>query len=132
MPAFFALLISGCDSGTTIDGERYTHSLEVTATAYTSSPRQTQGDPFVGAWNNRLAPGMKVLAVSRDLLKRGLTNGTRVRIDGLPGVYEVRDKMNRRYTKRIDIYMGVDVKRARKWGKKRVTIHWTPPVPTPE
>ncbi|MEJ2526889.1 MAG: hypothetical protein P8Y49_02155, partial [Sulfurovaceae bacterium] len=99
--------------------------LKVTATAYTSHVNQTEGDPFVGAWNNRLTPGQKVIAVSRDLLNYyGLKNGSKVRISGLEGYYTVRDKMNKRYTKRIDIYMGLDRKRALRWGKRSVNIYW--------
>ncbi len=99
--------------------------LKVTATAYTSHVNQTEGDPFVGAWNNRLTPGQKVIAVSRDLLNYyGLKNGSKVRISGLEGYYTVRDKMNKRYTKRIDIYMGLDKKKALRWGKRSVNIYW--------
>ncbi|MBN2768070.1 MAG: LysM peptidoglycan-binding domain-containing protein [Campylobacterales bacterium] len=99
--------------------------LKVTATAYTSHVNQTQGDPFVGAWNNRLTPGQKVIAVSRDLLNYyGLKNGSKVKISGLEGYYTVRDKMNKRYSKRIDIYMGLDKKEALRWGKRSVNIYW--------
>ena len=99
--------------------------LKVTATAYTSHSNQTQGDPFMGAWNNRLTPGQKVIAVSRDLLNYyGIKNGTKVRISGLEGYYTVRDKMNKRYQKRIDIYMGLDKKKALRWGKRSVSIYW--------
>jgi LysM repeat protein len=99
--------------------------LKVTATAYTSHVNQTQGDPFVGAWNNKLTPGQKVIAVSRDLLNYyGLKNGSKVRISGLEGYYTVRDKMNKRYTKRIDIYMGLDKKSALRWGRRSVNIYW--------
>ncbi len=101
------------------------HELRVTATAYSSHANQTDSTPFLAAWNNRLAPGMKVIAVSRDLLKRyGMRNGTKVRISGLSGLYEVRDKMNKRYRKRIDIYMGLNRKRALRWGRRSVVIHW--------
>jgi len=79
------------------------HKLRVTATAYTSHSKQTDSTPFLAAWNNRLRPGMKIIAVSRDLLTRyGMKNGTKVRIAGLRGYYRVRDKMNKRYRKRID------------------------------
>lgn len=101
-----------------------TRTLEVTATAYTSRPSETSGDPYLGAWNNRLTPGEKAIAVSRDLIKLGLTNGAKVKIQGLPGIYEVRDKMNKRWKRRIDIYMGNDLKRARNWGKREVTLRW--------
>jgi len=102
-----------------------THKLRVTATAYTSHGKQTDSTPFLAAWNNRLRPGMKIIAVSRDLLTRfGMRNGTKVRIGGLRGYYRVRDKMNKRYRKRIDIYMGLDLRRALKWGRRSVVIYW--------
>ena len=73
-------------------------------------------------------PGMRAIAVSRDLVRRGLTHGTRVKIEGLPGVYVVRDKMASRWRKKIDIYMGKDVQAAREWGiQKNVEISWAAP-----
>ncbi len=99
--------------------------LRVTATAYTSHRAQTDSTPFLAAWNNRLRPGMKIIAVSRDMIKKyGMRNGTRVRIGGLPGYYTVRDKMNKRYQKRIDIYMGLDRRRALRWGRRSVMVYW--------
>ena len=99
--------------------------LRVTATAYTSHVGQTDRTPFLAAWNNRLRPGMKIIAVSRDMLKKyGMRNGTKVRISGLPGYYTVRDKMNKRYQKRIDIYMGLDKRRALRWGRRNVVVYW--------
>jgi len=101
------------------------HRLRVTATAYTSHRGQTDKTPFLAAWNNRLRPGMKVIAVSRDLLyKYGMKNGTKVKIAGLPGYYRVRDKMNKRYKKRIDIYMGTNRRKALRWGRRSVVIYW--------
>ncbi|WP_309497464.1 LysM peptidoglycan-binding domain-containing protein [Sulfurovum sp.] len=106
-------------------GSLGTHKLRVTATAYTSHAGQTDDTPFLAAWNNRLVPGEKSIAVSRDLLSRfGMRNGTKVRISGLRGYYEVRDKMNKRYKKRIDIYMGLNLKKALKWGKRSIVIYW--------
>jgi LysM repeat protein len=101
------------------------HKLRVTATAYSSHKGQTDKTPFLAAWNNRIRPGMKIIAVSRDLLtKYGLRNGSRVRIGGLPGIYRVRDKMNKRYRKRIDIYMGVNRRKALRWGRRSVILYW--------
>ena len=100
------------------------HILKVTASAYTSCVRETDSTPYLAAWNNRLKPGMKSIAVSRDLLKKGLKNGSYVTIDGLKGKYKVLDKMNKRWTNKIDIYMGCDLKKARRWGKRKVTIRW--------
>jgi 3D (Asp-Asp-Asp) domain-containing protein len=68
---------------------------------------------------------MKIIAVSRDLIRRyGLGNGKRVRIQGLSGTYVVRDKMNKRLSRHIDIYMGTDRRRALRWGRRRVVIYW--------
>ena len=97
-------------------------SMEVTATAYNSVSWQTQGDPRITAWGDTLEPGMKAIAVSRDLLGLGLTHNTPVTIEGLKGTYLVKDKMHRRWRNKIDIYMGKDVKAAREWGRKKVRI----------
>jgi 3D (Asp-Asp-Asp) domain-containing protein len=98
--------------------------LLVMATAYNSLPSQGTGDGTVTAWGDRLAPGMKTIAVSHDLLALGLSRGVRVRIEGLAGHYTVLDRLPRRWSRRIDIYMGTDVKAARAWGKREVQIRW--------
>lgn len=103
-------------------------SIKVTATAYTSSIRQTEGNPFIGAFGDTLAPGMKCIAVSRDLYRLGLKKDTPVTIDGLEGIYLVKDKMNERWKNKIDIYMGTDLQAAKKWGRKKVTIHYGVPI----
>ena len=102
-----------------------TRTLEVTATAYNSLESQTKkGDPTTAAWGDQLKPGMKAIAVSRDLIPEGLDHKTKVKIEGLNGTYVVLDKMNKRWKKKIDIYMGVDVTKAREWGKRKVNIEW--------
>ena len=99
--------------------------LRVTATAYSSHRSQTDKTPFLAAWNNRIRPGMKIIAVSRDMLTRyGLRNGSKVKIGGLSGYYTVRDKMNKRYRKRIDIYMGMNRRKALRWGRRSVTLYY--------
>ncbi len=103
----------------------YARSLRVTATAYTSHVNQTDSTPNIAAWGDRLKPGMKSIAVSRDLLKvYGLKRGQKVRIKGLKGEYRVLDKMNKRWKKKIDIYMGMNKRRAFKWGRRKVDIYW--------
>lgn len=104
--------------------EAQEHALEVTATAYNSLPGQGLGDPTLTAWGDELVAGEKAIAVSRDLIPLGLTHGVAVEIKGLPGTYIVKDKLHKRWNRRIDIYMGVDVEQARQWGKRRVTIRW--------
>lgn len=118
------LLIGSCQYDRPSSPHSGGHTLEVTASAYNSLRGQTQGNPSIGAWGDHLKPGMKVIAVSRDLLRTGLKHNTRVKIKGLPGTYLVKDKMNRRWSRKIDIYMGRDIKAARQWGKRKVTISW--------
>lgn len=103
-----------------------TRSMEVSATAYNSVSWQTDKDSNITAWGDTLKPGMLALAISRDLLDSGLYHGMEVTIDGLEGKFVVLDKMQRRWTKKIDIYMGKDVAKAREWGNQKVTIRWTP------
>jgi 3D (Asp-Asp-Asp) domain-containing protein len=101
------------------------NSLTVKASAYNSTRAQTDHRPTETAFGQTLKPGMKVIAVSRDLLKKGLEPGTKVRIEGLRGTYTVADKMAARHRNRIDIYMGRDVEAAREWGVQEVTIRWS-------
>lgn len=96
---------------------------EVLVTAYNSVPDQTDDTPFEAAWGDNLEEGMKIIAVSRDLEKVGLTRGTIVHVDGL-GEYKVLDRMHYRKTNQIDIYMGTDVRKARKFGVKNLKIKW--------
>lgn len=98
--------------------------LKVMASAYNSVADQTNDQPNITAWGDKLKPGMKVVAVSRDLIKKGLTHNTMIEIVGLPGRYRVLDKMHRRWDKKIDIYMGTDVDAALEWGVRPVEIRW--------
>ena len=102
-----------------------TKTMEVRVTAYNALAWQTTAvDSDIAAWGDTLKPGMKAVAVSRDLIALGLKHGATVRIEGLEGEYTVLDKMNRRYTKRIDLFMGIDVDAAREWGVQKRTIEW--------
>lgn len=99
-------------------------SRSVTATAYNSLAYQTNSNPSITAFGDSIKPGLKYIAVSRDLLMLGLKHNTPVKIEGFEGIYLVKDKMNKRWKNRIDIYMGVDVKAAKQWGKRRVCIDY--------
>lgn len=119
------LSLLGCNAETTDSSQQTsTQSIQVTATAYTSTKGQTDKTPYLAAWNNILKPGVKSIAVSRDLIPMGLTNGVKVTIEGLKGEYLVLDKMNKRWERKIDIYMGHNHEAAKDWGKQTVTIHW--------
>lgn len=100
-------------------------TMEVRVTAYNAVPWQTTAtDPDIAAWGDTLKPGMKAVAVSRDLIPLGLKHGTPVRIEGREGEYIVLDKMNKRYKRRMDIFMGLDVAAAREWGIKKLKVEW--------
>lgn len=99
--------------------------LKVTITAYNSLPSQTTAiNPSIAAWGDTLKPGMKVIAVSRDLMRNGLKYNTMVRIDTFPDTFLVKDKMHFRHRNKIDIYMGKDKKKAEQWGRKKLTIFY--------
>ncbi|WP_235835860.1 3D domain-containing protein [Cognatitamlana onchidii] len=116
----------GCkhDTSKTLKEDYIWNSKKVTATAYNSVKSQTSGNPNITAFGDTLKPGMKCIAVSRDLLKLGLKHNTPVEIDGLEGVYWVKDKMHSRWKNRIDIYMGLNIKAAKEWGRRPVRISY--------
>jgi len=124
LPLAGAGLVVLLGMGLSMPNRVFWHSLEVTITAYNSTRAQTDATPRRAAWNNRLRPGMKSIAVSRDLIPLGLTNRTEVYIEGFDGPYVVLDKMNRRFKRRIDIYFGKEVESARAFGSRKGMIYW--------
>jgi len=116
--------ISLCCSNNRGEVDCQKKAMTVIATAYNSLAYQTSSNPNITAFGDRLKPGLQYIAVSRDLLDSGLVHNTKVKIEGFDSLFTVKDKMNRRYRKRIDIYMGNDVKKAKKWGKKKVHIQY--------
>lgn len=98
---------------------------EVVATVYNAVPSQTNSDPSHTASMFKLDLSNpykhRIIAVSRDLLTK-FPMGTRVRVEGTSydGIYVVEDKMNKRYTKRIDILINVGM-RIGKWDEVVIT-----------
>ena len=119
-----ALLIGLMGNAAPAQEERW---LDVDVTAYNTTAAQTDREPRIAAWGDVLRPGMRAVAVSRDLLALGLDHGTRVVIDGLPGEYVVLDKTHRRWTRRVDLFMGQDVRKALNWGKRKMRIRCIEP-----
>ena len=100
-------------------------SLVVTASAFNSTRAQTgKGNPNITAWGDTIEPGMKIIAVSRDLIAKGLDHNTEVVIEGVEGVFLVKDKMHYRWKNKVDIYMGDNINRARNFGRKKVKIFY--------
>lgn len=96
----------------------------VKVTAFNSTPAQTDDRPNETACGDHIAPGDRIVAVSRDLKAEGLACGSKIRIEGMDGSWKVADSMAARHKQRVDIYMGNDVKAARQWGVKEREIRW--------
>ena len=84
-------------------------STIVTATIYHAVPEQTNADYLTTASlkkiNKANPQGHRWIAVSRDLEKLGFVFGTEVCVEGageLDGLWCVEDRMNKRWTRRID------------------------------
>ncbi|PKM89274.1 hypothetical protein CVU83_00430 [Candidatus Falkowbacteria bacterium HGW-Falkowbacteria-2] len=92
-----------------------THSM----TAYNSLAAQTDSTPCITANNFNVCEHGIEDTVAANFLKFG----TKIRIPELFGdrVFVVRDRMNKRYTDRVDIWM-LEYSDARKFGVKRATI----------
>lgn len=99
--------------------------LEVRASAFNSVVEQTDALPRLTASGERLRPGLRALAVSRDLEQAGLVFGTTVEIDGY-GDWVVLDRMAPRWRRKVDLYMGEDEAAAKRFGVRSVTIRWRP------
>jgi 3D (Asp-Asp-Asp) domain-containing protein len=84
----------------------------VTLTTYTPSRRETDSSPNITASGYKIDTSNprkhRIIAVSRDLKKKWKFNQkVRIRKAGkYNGVYTVKDVMNKRYKKRIDILIG--------------------------
>ena len=72
--------------------------IMVFATAYSSTPDQTDGSPFVTASGTRVRDGI--------IATNFLPLGTKIKIPEIYGdkVFVVEDRMNRRYWQKIDIW----------------------------
>jgi len=93
----------------------------VTVTAYSSRVRETDDTPHITADMTTVRVG--IIAVSRDLLDElGMVMGQRVLIPGY-GVFEIRDKMNKRHRRRVDIWMA-DTRAATLHGVKQSQLMW--------
>ena len=126
---FLVLLLVACSAEEKTPNMK---CIKVKASAYNSVPYQTRpgssGD--ITAWGDTLVDSIPSIAISRDLLDSGLVYGTMVKIHGYTQKFVVNDKMNRRYTKRIDIHFGKDIRAARKFGVKKLNICWEIPDST--
>ena len=98
----------------------------VTVTTYTPSVEECDSTPLITASGFKISERNprrhRIVAVSRDL-KRKYKFGTKIRIKGAgkyDGTYTVRDVMNKRFRKRIDILVG---KRDKQTKVKKVKVY---------
>ena len=87
----------------------------VTATAYSSTPDQTDDSPFITASGTHVRDGI--------VATNFLPFGTVIKIPNIYGdkLFVVEDRMNRRYTDRVDIWFA-DRGSAIQFGKRTITI----------
>ena len=132
LPLFFIGGFGSCEEAAETEKNNFEdwQTITVTASAYNSLKIQGQGNPEITAWGDTLAPDVLSIAVSRDLIKKGLKHNTPVIIEGFEGIFIVNDKMHPRWRNKIDIYMGEDKEKALKWGRRKVQISY-PPIEPP-
>lgn len=93
-------------------------SSRVVVTAYSSTPDQTSGDPFITASGTRVHKGTFAM--------NGVPIGTKLRIPDYYGdqIFVVEDRMSSRYSSnRGDIWMETR-QEAKQWGVRSVEIHF--------
>lgn len=103
---------TGGESITSVNLSKSTNYETVTLTTYAPTEGETDSTPHITASGYKIdlknPKKHRIIAVSRDL-KRKWRYGTKVRIRNAGkynGVYTVKDVMNKRYKKRIDILIG--------------------------
>ncbi len=109
-----------------IGGRSNVREEQVTATIYHAVEGQTDSTPLITASGKHINPdnpaGHRWIAVSRDLESLGFVFGCKVLVTGaehMDGVYKIEDRMNKRWTKRIDFLVNENMRGGR-W--KNVTI----------
>ncbi len=103
----------------------------MTATIYHAVPEQTNADYLTTASlrkiNKENPMGHRWIAVSRDLEDLGFVFGVEVCIENagiMNGIWRVEDRMNRRWTKRIDFLVNQNITGG-KWENVKITLNST-------
>ena len=108
------------DNRLTDQSEDYQATREVFAivTAYNPVPEQTDSTPCLTANNTEICSEKKSIVAAN-----WLPFGTKVKIPDYFGdrVFEVQDRMNKRYSDRVDVLM-YDLAEARQFGKRNLRI----------
>lgn len=102
--------------------------VSVVATIYHAVPGQTDDTPNITATgftiNMDNPRSHNLIAVSRDLEKKGFTMGQKVCVTNagpMNGIWTIRDRMNKRWTNRIDFLVNTNRKLG-KWNNVKIRI----------
>jgi 3D (Asp-Asp-Asp) domain-containing protein len=103
-------------------------TIIVTATIYHADPKQTNADYLTTASLKKINPQCpgdhRWVAVSRDLEEYGFVFGKTIYVEGagdMDGLWTIEDRMNKRWTKRIDFLVDYEVKGG-KWGNVKIYL----------
>ena len=101
----------------TVVDEVVTISENVTLTTYSTNVNETDSTPNITASGFRIdnenAADHRIVAISRDLKRKGWKFNKKVKVSGAGkynGVYTIKDLMNSRHRKRVDILIDKDDK----------------------
>lgn len=101
-----------------LSNAEYTERIfkDIIITSYNNDPAQTDDSPNVTATNRGVREG--IVAVSYDFINKGLIRyGDLLYIDCFGKWYLVEDTMNKRFTRRVDIFL-FDKEKSNKINKK--------------
>ena len=100
----------------------------VTATIYHAVPEQTDSTPNITATgfviNMKDPESHRIIAVSRDLERLGFVMNAKVLVENageMNGIWTIRDRMHRRWTKKIDFLVDKSMKGG-KWENAKISL----------
>ncbi len=107
---------SGLKQDSTLNQKKVLYEIS----AYNSVPWQTDDSPCISADNKNICE--RYLAGQKLCASNNFRLGSEVYIEGY-GKCKIADRMNKRYQGNyVDIYMGMDIARARQFGRQKMLI----------
>ncbi len=100
------------------ENEKTISTKQLTVTAYSPRPQETDDTPGITASNTKVREG--IVAVSRDLFRQGWVFGKKVYIKN-HGIFTISDLMNKRKQKSMDIFMH-NTNKALEFGRRKLEV----------